>query len=104
MDNSYAFVALLIASAVTWALRVGPFFVFKDREIPEILRYLGDVMPPAIMAILVIYFIRDNIVTGDVLSELIALGLVLIIQLARRNMILSMTVGTLVYMLLIRIM
>lgn len=103
MEGRYILVYILVASVVTWILRAGPFLFFKNREIPDNVHYLGDVMPPTIMAILVIYMMKDQLVSFNIVHELLSLLVVLIVHLRKRSMILSMAVGTFVYMVLIRL-
>lgn len=57
MDKSLYPIAVIAAIAlVTWALRAVPFLLFGGRPLPKTVQYLGQVLPPAIMTALVIYF------------------------------------------------
>lgn len=100
-------VAVIAAVAlVTWSLRAAPFVLFGNRPLPEIMRYLGKVLPPAIMTVLVIYCLR-NISLSQFpfgLPEIVASALVIILQVVRKNMYLSIIAGTVGYMVLIRIL
>lgn len=106
MSDMYLVIGLIIAILTTAFMRTIPFRIFKDREIPGIIRYLGHVLPPAIMVILVIYGLKDmDISTFPYgLSEFLALGLVLLVHLYKRSTIISIVVGTLAYMVLIRVL
>lgn len=100
-------VAVIAAVAlVTWSLRAAPFVLFGNRPLPEIMRYLGKVLPPAIMTVLVIYCLR-NISFSQFpfgLPEIVASALVIILQVVRKNMYVSIIAGTVGYMVLIRIL
>jgi len=67
--------------------------------------YLGRVLPPAIMTVLVIYCLRETsfIEYPFGIPEIIASLLVIVLQLIRRNMYLSIVAGTVCYMILIRL-
>ena len=52
----YLFWMVLITGAVTFLLRAFPFLAFgRGNKPPEIIRYLGDVVSPAAIAMLVVY-------------------------------------------------
>lgn len=104
-DALYPFAVIGVAAVVTWALRASPFLLFGSRPLPEIMRYLGKELPPAIMSVLVIYCLRDTNF-GDFpfgLPELAACVLVVVLQIVRKNMYLSIIAGTVCYMALIRV-
>ena len=107
MNNTmYPIVVIGVIAAVTWALRAFPFLLFGNRPLPKVIRYLGKALPPAIMTILVIYCLRD-ISFGQSpfgIPELAACVLVVILQVVRKNMYLSIIAGTVCYMILIRVM
>ena len=98
--------ALLIAvmAAVTLLLRALPFLVLRKRT-PAYISYLGRVLPPAIIGMLVIYCLKD--ITPAVrpfgLPELAAAACVVGMQVWRRSALISILSGTAVYMLLIRV-
>ena len=97
---------LVAAMAITTALlRFLPFLVF-GKKTPEYITYLGKVLPQAIIGLLVIYCLKDVAVTKHPygIPELIAGLLVVVMQTWKRNAVLSILLGTLVYMFLIRIM
>ena len=56
-------------SAVTVLLRALPFLVFR-KKVPAYVSYLGRVLPPAIIGMLVIYCLKDvSPAARDLLSE-----------------------------------
>jgi branched-subunit amino acid transport protein AzlD len=97
--------AILIAamSITTILLRFLPFLVFK-KETPPYISYLGKVLPPAIIGMLVIYCLKD--VTPTVspygIPELIAAACVVILQVWKRNSLISILTGTVIYMILVQ--
>ncbi len=104
MNNTYIISSILIVALMNALMRALPFFIFKDKEIPKTLTYLGRVLPPAIMITLVIYGLRHtNIhIRPYGIPEFVSLALVAILQKIKDNTILSIVLGTLVYMVLIR--
>ena len=105
-ETLYLILAIAIVALVTWGLRAAPFVLFGNRPLPGMMRYLGKALPPAIMTVLVIYCLRDTSFTQYpfALPELVACSLVVILQVVRKNMYLSIIVGTVSYMVLIRIL
>lgn len=96
---------ILVVAAVTFLTRLAPFALFSNgRPTPKAVIYLGSVLPPAIMAILVIYCMRSVEITSYPfgLPELIASVCVVGLHLWRRNTLLSILAGTAVYMVLVQ--
>ncbi len=98
---------LLTACALTTAFtRFLPFMVFgKKRKVPEVITYLGKVLPCAIMATLVVYCLKGiSLFTGNYgLPELISVAVVIALHIWKKNTLLSIGAGTICYMLLIRL-
>ena len=104
--NGTAHAAVLAAamSAVTILLRFLPFWVFKKKT-PAYVTYLGQVLPPAIIGMLVVYCLKDVTFLSAPFGapELIAAALVILLQAWRRNVLLSILAGTAAYMVLCRL-
>mgnify|MGYP002627278591 CR=1 FL=1 len=96
-------VLILVMSIMTILLRFLPFLVFR-KAVPAYVSYLGRVLPSAIIGMLVVYCLKD--ITPAVypfgIPELIAVVCVAGIQAWKRNSLISILTGTLVYMILIR--
>ncbi len=101
---SHSAVLIAVMSAVTVLLRALPFLVFR-KKVPAYVSYLGKVLPPAIIGMLVTYCLKDTTVTAAPFGapELIAGALVVALQAWKRNALLSILSGTAVYMLLIQL-
>lgn len=104
-DTLYPIAAIGVIALVTWGLRAFPFLLFGGRPLPKMMRYLGNALPPAIMTVLVLYCLRNTSFTQSPygVPELISCVLVLLLQIIRRNMYLSIIAGTVCYMVLIRL-
>ena len=102
---SHSAVLVALMAGVTILLRFLPFLVFKGKT-PRYISYLGEVLPPAIIGMLVIYCLKDVQVRSAPfgLPELIASLLVVLLQVWKRNSLLSILAGTAVYMLCIQVL
>lgn len=98
--------AILIAvmAIFTMLLRFLPFIVFT-KNTPEYISYLGRVLPAALIGMLVIYCLKDvSVLTAPHgLPELIAALSVVGLQIWKRNSLISILTGTVVYMLLVQL-
>ena len=105
MPDKYMLVAIAVAAVVTAATRFLPFLIFGNgKKTPDIIVYLGKVLPYAIMGMLVIYCLKNvSIVNAPHgLPELIACAAVAVLHIWKRNTLLSIAVGTVGYMLLVQ--
>ena len=97
---------ILIAamSLTTIMLRFLPFLVFR-KETPAYITYLGKVLPPAIIGMLVIYCLRNTSIQAAPhgLPELIAAAVVIGLQAWKRNALASILTGTAAYMLMVQL-
>lgn len=85
--------------------RLIPFLFFpKGKEVPGVIKYLGNVLPPAVIGMLVIYCLKGVDVTAFPfgLPEFVCVGVVILLHVWKRNNLLSIGVGTVLYMFLIQ--
>lgn len=100
--------SLIIIAAVaitTFATRAASFLVFpKDREVPPTVKYIGTILPPAVIGMLVVYCLRSTQVFAYPygVPELIACLAVIGLHAWRRNVLLSVGAGTILYMVLVQ--
>lgn len=102
MNNLHSVLIVAVAALVTMATRFAPFLLFGEkRKTPEIVTYLGQVLPYAIMGMLVVYCLKDVDFTAAPFGapELIGCAVVALLHIWKRNSLLSIGVGTLAYML-----
>lgn len=99
-----AAVLIAIMAIVTMLLRFLPFIIFT-KNTPEYISYLGKVLPAALIGMLVIYCLKDVSVVDAPhgLPELIAALAVVGLQVWKRNSLLSILAGTVIYMLLVQL-
>ena len=105
MFDIHAAGVIAVASIVTMLIRFFPFAVFGGDKRPAVIDYLADVLPYAIMGMLVVYCLKNVslIVAPHGLPELIACVLVVLLHLWKRNTLLSIIAGTAAYMFLIQV-
>ena len=102
----YKIALIAVAALVTMATRFLPFLIFGEkRKTPEIILYLGKVLPCAIMGMLVVYCLKDvdPAAAPFGIPELIGCALVALLHIWKRNTLLSIGLGTLAYMLLVQL-
>ena len=99
-------IIIFLVAATTFATRVVPFLIFpKGKEIPEVVRYLGRVLTPAVIGMLVVYCLRATPVAEAPhgIPEAAAVFVTAALHAWKRNNLLSIGVGTLLYMVLIQV-
>lgn len=71
---------------------------------PDWLTYLSKVLPPAIMAFLVVYCLKNISFTSGTyaIPEMIAVVIAAVTYLKKNNALLSIGISTVVYMILIQ--
>ena len=101
--NTHSAILVAVMAAVTMLLRFLPFLVFRKKT-PPYIAYLGEVLPAAIIGMLVVYCLKDTAVTRPPFGapELIAGLAVVGLQAWRRSSLLSILGGTAIYMVLVQ--
>ena len=97
---------IAVSAMITFGLRLLPFLIFRnDNEIPDMIKRLGGILPPDIMAILIIYCLKDigNNFIADGIWRLAAVLIVVVSYKWKHNTLLSILLGTVSYMLLLHI-
>ncbi|SHK08372.1 Branched-chain amino acid transport protein AzlD [Anaerocolumna jejuensis DSM 15929] len=96
----------IIAIALgTMLTRFLPFLLFPEKKTPPAyITYLGKVLPSAIIGLLVVYCMKgiSFLAFPHGLPEVIAVLAILLLHLWKRNTLLSITGGTLVYMVMVQ--
>lgn len=107
MTMTQIFITIAAVVFGTVLTRSISFIIFPaNRKTPPFITYLGKVLPAAVMGMLVIYCYKSIDFTSgthgipEILAGLVVAGL----QFWKRNMFISICVGTALYMVLIRVM
>jgi len=97
---------MILAIALgTMITRFTPFLLFPEKkEPPKIILYLGKVLPPAMMGLLVVYCLKAISIAEKPhgLPELIAIAVIVLLHKWTNSVLLSICGGTIVYMVLVQ--
>ena len=98
-------VIILAVTLGTQITRWLPFLMFpENKQPPKVVLYLGRVLPPAMMGLLVVYCFKNvSWLSGSHgATELLAVAAVVILHLWKKNVLLSIAGGTALYMILVQ--
>lgn len=104
-NTGYSLLIILIIGIITFSLRAVPFVLFRrNGTTPKVIIYLGNALPPAVMGMLIVYSLRNVSVTDFPfgLPELIAILTVTVLHLWKKNNLISILGGTVLYMGLVQ--
>ena len=96
---------MIVVAATVFFTRVFPFLFFPEgKKIPPMVQYLGNVLPPAMMGLLVVYCFKGvSWLSGSHgVPELLALLAVVALHRWKGNVLLSIAGGTALYMVLVQ--
>lgn len=99
-------ITIAICVLGTMLTRFLPFLIFSSKKpTPKYIAYLGKALPCAVFGMLVVYCLKNvSILTGTHgLPELLAIAVTAGLHLWKKNMLLSIAGGTIVYMLLVQL-
>ena len=106
MTLSEEIITIGMCVLATLLTRFLPFLVFSEKKkTPKFIEYLGNALPAAIFALLVVYCLKNVDVTAGShgIPEFISVAVVTVLHLWKRKILLSMAGGTLCYMLLVQL-
>lgn len=95
-------IAIVVLGTMT--TRFLPFLLFPAHKTPpKFIQFLGKVLPSAVIGLLVIYSLKDSFQNSfRGLPEMIAVLFIVLIHRWRKNTLLSIGSGTVLYMLLVQ--
>lgn len=121
LTTGQAVASIAVMALVTFLTRALPFLLFDRKgSPPKLVLYLGRVLPPAVIAMLIVYCLRsiDFSATLAALSggtgqgvlqaaagwapQLIAAAAVVLLHIWKKNNLLSIFGGTILYMVLVQ--
>lgn len=98
--------AIGVMALVTYFIRLAPFLLFgKGHTTPAWVIYMGKVLPPAVMGMLIIYSLKsvEVLVLDSIAPVALAILTTVLLHLWKRNNLLSILSGTAVYMVMIQV-
>lgn len=107
--NNHQYMLIAIMAAVVIALRSVPFVLFAGKtRVPAWLLYLGKVLTAAAIAMLVVYSLFGNLDYfhthyARIIPALLASAVTVLLHWFMKNPLISIIVGTVCYMLLIKL-
>ena len=105
LTDIQALIILLCIVVGTVATRFLAFVLFPEhKQQPKLVSYLSVTIPAAMMGLLVVYCLKSTVVLKYPygLPELIAVGVTVGLHLWKRNVLLSIGVATVFYMVLVQ--
>ncbi len=105
MTPSQQIITVAMVVLGTLITRFLPFIAFPaGKPTPKYIRYLGSVLPAAVFGLLVVYSLKDvSLLSGSHgIPEAISLAAVVALHVWKRQMLLSIAGGTVLYMLLVQ--
>ena len=106
MTVTQQLITIAVVALGTMLTRFLPFLVFPEgKSTPKYVQYIGKALPGAVFGLLVIYCLKNvSLFAGSHgLPELIAIAVVVLLHLWKRQMLLSIAAGTVCYMLLVQL-
>ena len=105
LTASQTLITVLAVALGCMITRFAPFVIFPDsKEPPEVVTWLGKVLPAAMMGLLVVYSLKGVSLVSPPhgIPEFLAILVIVLLHRWKRNTLLSIAVGTAVYMLLVQ--
>ena len=105
MTPSQQLLTIAVVAMGTMLTRFLPFLIFPGgKEAPPIIEKLGNLLPGAVFSLLVVYCLKNvNLLTGSHgIPEAIAIAAITAVHIWKRNTLLSIATGTVVYMTLVQ--
>ncbi len=104
-STSQLFLFFGFVSLGTILTRILPFLLFpENRKIPRYIKYLSDILPYTMIGMLVVYCLKDINFTATpyALPEVISISIIMILHIWKKNTLLSIGAGALIYMILVQ--
>lgn len=106
MNNKEIFITASMIMIGTAFLRFLPFIIInKSLSESKYIKFLGKMLPYSMISLLVIYCLKDiNILKFPyAIPELISIAVIIILHILKRNVLLSIGAGTIIYMFLVQV-
>lgn len=110
MTVEKAILIVAVAALITFMTRAFSFVVFGLKGEPSpVIKYLGTYLPSAVIAVLIVYCLKDvrafNAESSVIfLKQLAGVFLVAVLHIWKRNNLISIGVGTIAYMAMLQLL
>lgn len=105
LNTAQTLISIAVMAGVTFLTRALPFLLFdRGDHPPKLVLYLGRVLPPAIIAMLIVYCLKGVTFTalGGWMPPLIAGLAAVLLHLWKGNDLISIFGATVLYMVLVQ--
>jgi branched-subunit amino acid transport protein AzlD len=105
LTTGQSLAAIAVMAVVTFLTRAAPFLLFdRGDHPPKIVLYLGRVLPPAIIAMLIVYCLKGISFTTPAgwVPALASSAVAVVLHLWKGNDLLSIFGATILYMVLVQ--
>lgn len=105
LTNSQTLIIIFSIAFGAIITRFTPFLLFPEKkQLPQIIIYLGQVLPAAMMGLLVIYCLKNvSIIKAPYgIPEAISILIIILLHKWKNNVLLSISGATAIYMILIQ--
>jgi len=105
MSLTQQLLTIAVVAIGTMVTRFLPFLIFPaGKPTPKYIQYLGRVLPGAVFGLLLVYCLKNvSFLTGSHgIPEAIAIAVVALLHLWKKQILLSVAGGTICYMLLVQ--
>ena len=106
MNLTQQLLTIAVVALGTMLTRFLPFLIFPaGKQTPKFIQYLGKALPGAVFGLLVVYCLKHvSFLSGSHgIPEAVAILLVIVLHLWKKQMLLSVAGGTVCYMLLVQL-
>ena len=106
MSKNMISITILLSAVITFILRALPFIAFRgSKRMPQKLEQLGKILPTAVMAVMLVYCLKD---VGDNIKiigipKILAVVATAVLYKWKHNTLISILIGTVFYMILLRL-
>lgn len=102
-EIEYLLAVILVMAISTYLTRLTPFLMFTPGKENAKLNFVAKNTPPMVMMILVIYMLKEvDYLSTEIFYTLFALAVTVSLQILKRNALLSIVSGTIVYMFFVQ--
>ncbi len=105
-STMHSIILIAVMAAITALLRFLPFLIFNEkRPVPKYINWLGEVLPYAVIGMLVIYCMKGVSFTSGShgIPEILGCVITAALYIWKRNSLISIGGGTVAYMLLVQL-
>jgi len=105
MPVTKAIIASFLIGLIVFCERLFPFAVFSKRQPGKLIHIFERYIPPVVMIGLLIYSLRDVRFTSLIqwVPQISAISFTIVTYLWKKNTLISIFGGTIIYMILIRV-